>query len=471
MFVPYITSVFRFRVFYRLPKEHPPKEHGRNRSKMSGSLPLKATKRTHPFSLLMVAANLASPLPSQDDDTEDIRTRKKPRLQEPLPASTDEATTKFVSHNATLTLPPVDVNVDADPMTDTHPNARGTRANYRWTLGEDAKLTSAVTNTAKEMWGKEYMTNWNAITALVPGRTKVQWQRRWGYMCAVLDNIDPTGKWTADEDKQLKDSVLTHGSNNWAAIVGLVPGRTKVQCRNRLRDALVSNIDPTTARAGKWAVDEDKKLKDVVPKHGGNNWKIITALVPGRTQRQCCDRWRDVLDPSIDQTTVLAGKWTTDEDKRLKDAVLTHGGKSWETIAALVPGRTKRQCCDRWRDILDPSIDRTTALVGKWTVGEDNKLKDSVLTLGNKNWAAIAALLPGRTKIKCCDRWRDALDPSIDPTTARVGQWTVDEDSRLQDSVLAHGDKDWGAVAALVPGRTKNSVVIDGVMPGIPASP
>jgi hypothetical protein len=35
------------------------------------------------------------------------------------------------------------------------------------------------------------------------------------------------------------------------------------------------------------------------------------------------------------------GKWAADEDSKLKDAVQTHGGKNWKTIAALVLGRTK----------------------------------------------------------------------------------------------------------------------------------
>jgi hypothetical protein len=39
------------------------------------------------------------------------------------------------------------------------------------------------------------------------------------------------------------------------------------------------------ARTGKWAEDEDIKLKDAVETHGGNNWGAIAALVPGRTKR------------------------------------------------------------------------------------------------------------------------------------------------------------------------------------------
>jgi myb proto-oncogene protein len=50
------------------------------------------------------------------------------------------------------------------------------------------------------------------------------------------------------------------------------------------------------------------------------------------------------------------GKWTEGEDSKLTDTVQTHGSKDWHVIAALVPGRTKTQCYDRWCRSLDPNI-------------------------------------------------------------------------------------------------------------------
>jgi Myb-like DNA-binding protein BAS1 len=116
------------------------------------------------------------------------------------------------------------------------------------------------------------------------------------------------------------------------------------------------SIDLAKERTGKWAENEDIKLKDAVQTHGGKNWIAITAQVPGRTRNQCWHRWHDVLDPNIDRTPPgRTGKWVEDEDIQLKDAVQTNGGKNWVAISSLVPGRTKQQCCDRWKIYRDPN--------------------------------------------------------------------------------------------------------------------
>jgi myb proto-oncogene protein len=111
-------------------------------------------------------------------------------------------------------------------------------------------------------------------------------------------------------------------------------------------------------RTGKWAEDEDIKLKDAVQTHGGKNWDAISVLVPGRTRMQCHNRWQNTLDPSIDRAPPgRSGKWTEDEDSKLKNAVQTHGGKDWAAITALIPDRTRSQCWSRWHNALNPSID------------------------------------------------------------------------------------------------------------------
>jgi hypothetical protein len=83
------------------------------------------------------------------------------------------------------------------------------------------------------------------------------------------------------------------------------------------------------------------------------------------------------VDPSIDRTAPRTGRSTTDEDNKLKKAA-----EKYNAVAALVPSRTKRQCRKKWCNTLDASIDISMAYTGKWTADEDSKLKDSVARIG-----------------------------------------------------------------------------------------
>jgi hypothetical protein len=194
------------------------------------------------------------------------------------------------------------------------------------------------------------------------------------------------------------------------------------QCHSRWRDVLNCGIDRSSQRTGTWIEDEDTKLKDAVQMYEGKDWVVISALVPGRTRKLCNARWKNALDTSIDRVNGRTVRWTEDEDIKLKDAVQAHGGKNWDSIAALVSGRTRMQCWSRWHDALDISIDRAARRKGTWIAVEDSKLKDAVQIHGGKNWKNISDLVPGRTKKQCWKRWYDALNPSIALTAGRAGK-------------------------------------------------
>jgi hypothetical protein len=156
----------------------------------------KVAKRTRPFELAVEELDL---VPSSAPHAENKPpAKKRPRLEEPLPTTTDEkAAAEISSYDTALSLTaspnvPVgllptpaadnnDGNANADLVMDTQTNAGASTwaTRRRWTSEEDAKLTSAVTNTSKKKHGKEYKTNWVAISALVPGRTRGQCQSRW----------------------------------------------------------------------------------------------------------------------------------------------------------------------------------------------------------------------------------------------------------------------------------------------------
>ena len=57
-----------------------------------------------------------------------------------------------------------------------------------------------------------------------------------------------------------------------------------------------------------------------------------------------------------------AGPWCTGEDEQLTELVKQYGGKHWARIASMLPGRTGKQCRERWCNNLDPSLKK-----GAWT--------------------------------------------------------------------------------------------------------
>jgi hypothetical protein len=168
------------------------------------------------------------------------------------------------------------------------------------------------------------------------------------------------------------------------------------------------------------------------------------------------------MQPNVGATREPLRGWTPEEDTKLTSAVEATRKKKyreeyrtdWVAVAALIPGPPKQQCMHRWHGILRSKTDETTPRVGKWTKEEDSTLEDAAEKHNGTNWAAISARVPGRTKQQCAKRWYDTLRPKSDGTTTRVGKWTKEVDSTLKDAVEKHNGANWADVSALAPSRT-----------------
>lgn len=152
--------------------------------------------------------------------------------------------------------------------------------------------------------------------------------------------------------------------------------------------------DPEAPTTKRWTKSQDAALRESVRIHGEKNWKAIAELVPGRNHAQCLQRWRKVLKPGL-----VKGHWSFEEDQVL-EFLVTQGCNNWGQIAERIPGRTPKQCRERWKNHLDPAINK-----GPYTEEEDTIILSAQERLGNK-WSQIAQLLKGRTEDSVKIRWK-----------------------------------------------------------------
>jgi len=117
---------------------------------------------------------------------------------------------------------------------------------------------------------------------------------------------------------------------------------------------------------------------------------------------------------------------------------------TWVKIAKKMPGRTSKQCRERWRNKLNPQIRRDL-----WTIEEDRTLLKAHKELGNR-WVKLACLLPGRTENSIKTRFKSIL-------RAKRRLWRAHEDNKVMELYNGLGSR-WHDIAKQIPGRTPNGV-------------
>lgn len=200
----------------------------------------------------------------------------------------------------------------------------------------------------------------------------------------------------------------------------------------------MSALAPTRARQkvnhmsknARWSSEEDHLLTKLMTSEGPQNTAEICSHFPGKTPQQISERWEKVLDPHL-----VKGSWKKAEDEKIIEFVKQYGTKNWTKLAGLLPGRIGKQCRERWRNHLDPSVNRNP-----WTPEEDQLLFQLHSIHGNR-WVKIAERMSGRSDNCIKNRWNSTLKKQLLPEDAdaprrKRGRPSLSKNGRVEDDKI-----------------------------------
>ncbi|KXN89584.1 DNA-binding protein REB1 [Leucoagaricus sp. SymC.cos] len=142
-------------------------------------------------------------------------------------------------------------------------------------------------------------------------------------------------------------------------------------------------------------------------------WQELTAAVPLRPIIAVYHHIRRTQHPLKQQ-----GKWSAEEDARLKQAVVELG-QQWEKVSLRV-GRMSSDCRDRYRNHIQ---NREVRVTGPWSKEEEIQLTQIVTDMTIKQgkdidndvfWGKVSEHMGGRRgRQQCRIKWTDALSKTI----------------------------------------------------------
>jgi hypothetical protein len=155
--------------------------------------------------------------------------------------------------------------------------------------------------------------------------------------------------------------------------VGDVPDRLKIQSPMALpatRFTALSRMASMHPRRHPFTLAEDELLLGLVQSQIYDIWSEIAEQMPGRSARQCRDRWANYLAPAISFAPFLP-----EEDELIVQKV-NEIGTRWATIAKFANGRTGNALKNRWYARLRSRCFRDAA--GKWVLTHEPAVLDKL---------------------------------------------------------------------------------------------
>ena len=113
------------------------------------------------------------------------------------------------------------------------------------------------------------------------------------------------------------------------------------------------DLDQNSTRRKRFTEAEDNRLKALVKREGIRNWEEIARRMPGRSSRQCRDRYNNYLFKEI-----LHKPWSPEEDKIIVEKYQIYG-PHWVKISQFLEARSGNNVKNRWHKYLSKNALQT----------------------------------------------------------------------------------------------------------------
>jgi snRNA-activating protein complex subunit 4 len=195
-----------------------------------------------------------------------------------------------------------------------------------------------------------------------------------------------------------------------------------------------------------WSQEEDEKLQDLVEKYN-NDWdKIADELATNRIAYQCICRYQSFLNPKMKRK----GLFSKAEQDFVNEVIANCRVGSyipWNQVSYFIEGRSLAQVKHYWEKRNSLTKNR------KWTELEDNVLIQAVEKFGLSNWVKVAYFLPGRTNRQCRERYIMRLGVK----NRKVAEWSSSEDKKLLELAPAFNYR-WATLVNHINGRNPHQI-------------
>lgn len=146
-------------------------------------------------------------------------------------------------------------------------------------------------------------------------------------------------------------------------------------------------------------VNQQPKITPTIPESS-----IMANAQPIQTNNIVDNMIQNPSNPNAKTEKKAKGPWTIAEDKLLLDSMASFSGHiCWEELSKMIPGRSAKQCRERWQFRLHPDVNKSP--FEPW----EDELIIYERNHNGSNWSYIASKLPGRTSCAVKNRWYTVL--------------------------------------------------------------